>query len=242
MNFSLLTDVEIRRTSRLTPLFSFFFCRLHGGSVFCIEIDEDRKMVYTGSGDKTISLWDLGTGHWYAQAHGHTGDVYSIKRGEERILSASDDGTVREWRLEEKKKWFSELHCVSTLGITADLNGSSCDLELRDLDGGKQQRRSFQSVTHMTCLELLGEGEGHFLGGCWSGDIVLGKLHGRLKPFSQPITKHAADEGKEEFQEYLIADVSHTPVTAIAATNDCVISGCNNGAVRFSRMVPSDEV
>ncbi|QDZ23010.1 WD40 repeat domain-containing protein [Chloropicon primus] len=210
---------------------------LHGGSVFCISIDEERKTVLTGSGDKTISMWGLETGHWYAQAHGHTGDVYDIKQGKQgRILSASDDGTVREWSLEGKQEWFQELYCVSTLGITADMNQDKCELDACNLDDGAS-RKSFRSVTHMTCLELLGEEEMSFLGGCWSGDIVLGKMHGGIKPFSQPITKHAeSEEHKGEFDAYLIPDVSHSPVTAITAESDCVITGFNNGAVRFSRM------
>ena len=67
----------------------------HGGSVFCIAIDEETRRVYTGSGDKTISLWGLETGHWYAQAHGHHGDVYDIKVGKDnKVVSASDDGKL----------------------------------------------------------------------------------------------------------------------------------------------------
>jgi len=212
---------------------------LHGGSVFCIAIDEEARTVYTGSGDKTISLWGLETGHWYAQAHGHMGDVYDIKKGKDKLLSASDDGTVREWKLEGKREWFQELVCTSTLGLTADMNQSECELQLCNLSGEEEatKRRTFRGVSHMTCVELLGEDESRFLGGCWSGEIVMGKLSGGVRSFSSPVTKKPEEEEfHDEFEEFLIPNVSHTPVTALACTSDCVITGFNNGAVRFSRM------
>ena len=202
---------------------------LHGGSVFSIAIDDDKRTVYTGSGDKTISLWDLRSGHWLSQAHGHTGDVYDIVLGEQRILSASDDGTVREWMVEGNREWFQELVCVSTLGITIDMYSDTCELELHKLSKDSSSS-SFRSATHMTCLEMLGGEEKAFLGGTWSGDLVLGNLYGGMKAFSQPVAKNADNEEKDDYS------VSHTPVTAIAATSDCVVTGFNNGAVRFSRM------
>ena len=89
----------------------------------------------------------------------------------------------------------------------------------------------------MTCVELLGEDESRFLGGCWSGEIVMGKLRGGVRSFSSPVTmKPEEEEFHDEFEEFLIPNVSHTPVTALACTSDCVITGFNNGAVRFSRM------
>ena len=76
------------------------------------------------------------------------GDVYDIKKGKDKLLSASDDGTVREWKLEGKREWFQELVCTSTLGLTADMNQSECELQLCNLSGEEEatKRRTFRGV------------------------------------------------------------------------------------------------
>ena len=200
---------------------------LHGGSVYCIAIDNDKNCVYTGAGDKTICLWDLQTGHWFAQAHGHTGDVYDIAAGSKRALSAAADGTIREWRVEEKEKDFVELVNVNTLGLTADMEGEECVLAVKALGGGPS---AFRGITECMCLEILGEREDKFLGGTWSGDVILGDLATGGKAFSRPVTKRAEDDGADNY------NCRYSPVTAIAATDCVVVSGFNNGAVRFSQM------
>ena len=180
---------------------------LHGGSVFCIAIDEAKQRVYTGSGDKTISLWDLSLGHWVAQAHAHTGDVYDLcSLSCSGALSASSDGTIREWKVEGKDKWFNELQNVSTLDLS----------------------------TPLTCLEMLGGEERCFLAGTWKGDVVLGNLKGGKKAFSKPISKRKETGDNEQ---------ANSAVTAITGTQECVVTGFDNGAVRFSRMSTTiDEV
>ena len=191
-----------------------------------------------------------------------------LRFSDERILFFSltppSSGTIREWKLEGKRDWFQELQCVLTLAITTDVGTNDCELELKNLDEARRSHakgegrsdrsdsggspRSLRSprsptklstATHVTCIELLGREGKAFLGGCWSGDIVLGKLRGSSRPFSKPITKHAEDEDNKNFDlaaQYRISNVSHTPVTAITASSECVVSGFNNGVVRFSRM------
>ena len=142
----------------------------------------------------------MSLGHWVAQAHAHTGDVYdlcSLSSPRSGALTCSSDGTVREWKVEGKDKWFNELLNVSTLDLS----------------------------TPLTCLEMLGGEERSFLAGTWHGDVILGNLSGGKKPFSRPIPK----KEKEQWE-------GNSPVTAIAGTHDCVVTGFDNGAVRFSRM------
>jgi hypothetical protein len=81
--------------------------------------------------------------------------------------------------------------------------------------------------TPLTCLEMLGGEERSFLAGTWNGDVILGNLSGGKKPFSRPIPKN---EKEEEHGQ------GNSPVTAITGTYDCVVTGFDNGAVRFSRM------
>mmetsp|Transcript_31330 Transcript_31330/g.67542 ORF Transcript_31330/g.67542 Transcript_31330/m.67542 type:complete len:547 (+) Transcript_31330:179-1819(+) len=211
---------------------------LHGGSVFAIAIDDAAKRCYTGSSDKTLSLWDLESGHWLSQAHGHAGDIYDIVLGTERILTASDDGTVREWALDGNREWFQELVCSQVLGADAQMDSMSEDSCKLDFKRVPTDVAGFRGVTPLSCLSLLGAEEKHFLAGTWSGDVVMGHLDpdGRdTQTFSKAIMKNVDLEEKDDGYYR-----SHSPVTAIAATTECVITGFNYGAVRFSRMMKAE--
>ncbi len=53
--------------------------------------------VVSGSHDKSIRVWDVGTGAHDATLEGHDGAVFALAVHGDRLFSASFDGTIRVW-------------------------------------------------------------------------------------------------------------------------------------------------
>ena len=71
----------------------------HTDWVFSVAPLEGGKLA-SGSGDKTIRIWDLATGACERVLEGHTDTVYSVVPLEGgRLASASADDTIRIWDL-----------------------------------------------------------------------------------------------------------------------------------------------
>jgi WD40 repeat protein len=70
----------------------------HRGAVPSAAFDDSGKLVVTGGDDQYIGVWDAGTGRNLAMMPGHgdvVNDVQFVGGDHPRILSASDDSTVR---------------------------------------------------------------------------------------------------------------------------------------------------
>ncbi|KAG4437673.1 hypothetical protein IFR05_006835 [Cadophora sp. M221] len=71
----------------------------HTGWVRSVAFSPDSKQVISGSGDRTVRLWDAATGAALQTLEGHTGSVSSVafSPDSKQVVSGSDDGTVRLW-------------------------------------------------------------------------------------------------------------------------------------------------
>jgi WD40 repeat protein len=68
----------------------------HTAALTWADFSRDGKLVVTGSADNTIRVWDAKTGYALATLNWHGEAVNHVQFGPDgRILSASDDGTVR---------------------------------------------------------------------------------------------------------------------------------------------------
>ena len=70
--------------------------------VFSVAFSPDGKTVVSGSADKTVRIWDVGTGDNTQVLKGHTDIVYSVafSRDGKTVVSGSQDGTIRTWDVE----------------------------------------------------------------------------------------------------------------------------------------------
>ncbi|KAI8911640.1 WD40-repeat-containing domain protein, partial [Gorgonomyces haynaldii] len=71
----------------------------HEDSVECLDFEHMYGLLATGSADKTVRVWDLGTNQCKAILTGHTGWVRSVQVTGNMLVSGSSDHTVKLWDL-----------------------------------------------------------------------------------------------------------------------------------------------
>lgn len=92
----------------------------HCGAIW--SIDRHESILFTGSYDKTIKLWDSKSGNCLDTLRGHLNWVSCVKYNSfyNKLISASWDSTIRVWNLNTKQteKIFNEengnyIYCIS---------------------------------------------------------------------------------------------------------------------------------
>ncbi|KAG2494918.1 hypothetical protein HYH03_006853 [Edaphochlamys debaryana] len=84
--------------------------RRHHKPVLCMTTTPDSKYLITGSADRTVRVWDVGSGYCTATLRGHHGDIMSvaITPSGKQVLSGGTDRVVIVWD-------FATGECVRSL-------------------------------------------------------------------------------------------------------------------------------
>ena len=61
----------------------------HLGEVTCLQLDGQRGVLFTGSGDKTIKLWDIRTWKPVQTLKGHQNKVFCLQAQENTLVTGS---------------------------------------------------------------------------------------------------------------------------------------------------------
>ena len=122
----------------------------HTWHVYSVSFSPDGTTLASGSGDETVRLWDVETGHHIRTLEGHTWHVNSISFSPDSVIlaSGSSDFTVRLWdvatgrQLQRLEGHMGEVYSVSFSpdGTTLASGSSDATVRLWDVATGKQFR------------------------------------------------------------------------------------------------------
>jgi WD40 repeat protein len=89
---------EILRLTKRTM--KKFFLK-HGAPIRSVAFSPDGKFLASGSDDKTVKVWEVGSWREVATLRGHGGYVYSVSFSPDGkfLASGSDDKTVKVWEV-----------------------------------------------------------------------------------------------------------------------------------------------
>ncbi|XP_038051172.1 WD repeat and FYVE domain-containing protein 2-like isoform X1 [Patiria miniata] len=85
----------------------FLFFRLDKGSTRCLAWDAENKLLFSGSFDQSIIVWDIGGQKGTAfELQGHTGKVESVcySARSKQLFSAGDDNNIVVWNMAAKRQ------------------------------------------------------------------------------------------------------------------------------------------
>ncbi|MEG4518497.1 MULTISPECIES: WD40 domain-containing protein [unclassified Microcoleus] len=86
--------------------------RGHTGGIWSVAVCLDNQLLASGSGDRTIRLWNLQTGSCLNVLHKHTSWVTSVSFSPDGqfLISGSDDRTLKVWDI-------ATGFCIQTLMV-----------------------------------------------------------------------------------------------------------------------------
>ncbi|XP_051124136.1 protein JINGUBANG-like [Andrographis paniculata] len=77
----------------------------HADAISCLSINEDNRLLYSASWDKTFKVWKLDSSKCVESVKAHDDAVNSVVAGANgMVYTASADGTVKAWKRENKGK------------------------------------------------------------------------------------------------------------------------------------------
>jgi DNA-binding beta-propeller fold protein YncE len=162
----------------------------HEAWVSSVAVTPDGKYVVSGSGDKTVRLWELATGKEVRRFPGHDKPVYSVAVTPDGkyVVSGSLDNTVRLWELEtgkEVRRFTGHGDWVMNVAVTPDgkyvVSGSGDKtLRLWELATGKEVRRFPGHADWVMSVAVTPDGK-YVVSGSGDGTLRLWDLaKGRL--------------------------------------------------------------
>jgi RNA polymerase sigma factor (sigma-70 family) len=173
----------------------------HQGAVYTTEVSPDGKTIATCSQDRTVRLWDAGTGKEIRQLRGHTERVVDLcySRDGKLLASGGDDNRVNVWETATGKRLRQfEGRCVAFSPdgklLAAATSDQGSDIKLVDLATGKVLRR-LRGHKSMA-LRLVFSPNGKILASGGMGAVLLGP-RGNEESRSFPISLWEVTSGKK---------------------------------------------
>ncbi|KAI8056509.1 WD40-repeat-containing domain protein [Gilbertella persicaria] len=71
----------------------------HTDDILCIDFNHPKGMLISSSLDGTVRAWDLYRNRCLGNLEGHNGNVRCMQLKEARLLTGSDDSTIKQWDL-----------------------------------------------------------------------------------------------------------------------------------------------
>jgi hypothetical protein len=144
---------------RLWDLAGKRLCRFEGhtGPVTCVAYAPDGTWGASGGLDRTVRIWDLASGKELYKFVGHEKGVLSVAidpGGQQQVVSAGADGTMRLWDAEEGEIAAFRGHEDSVTAVAFAPNGQ------RVLSGGRDKTvRLWDAVTAVELCRFTGHSE-----------------------------------------------------------------------------------
>ena len=139
-----------------------------GGVPNGIAVLPDNQRVITSQYDRSITLWDMGTGRAVRQFLGHTemvDDNICVTPDGKRLLSGGHDGLVRLWDIETATPIhsFHEKYCdcvaISSDGRLAAHGTSDSGWRLWEIESGQSRPRKERPSTNLLSLAFSPDGK-----------------------------------------------------------------------------------
>ncbi|CAG8546055.1 5254_t:CDS:10 [Paraglomus brasilianum] len=115
----------------------------HSGAIMELHWSRDSSKIFSCATDKTLGVWDVTTGERIKRFKGHQSFVNSMssaRRGNEILVSGSDDGMIKLWDLRQKEavdtftqKYQITATCFSEAGDLVFAGSIDNDIKAWDL-------------------------------------------------------------------------------------------------------------
>ncbi|KAG8533771.1 uncharacterized protein KY384_001512 [Bacidia gigantensis] len=115
----------------------------HKSAVLSLHWSRDSSCIFSASADMTLASWDLESGQRIRKHEGHTeivNDITASPRGEEILLSASDDGCIGVWdpRIKRAVDFIETNFPITAIAMAEAGNeiytgGIDCDVKVWDI-------------------------------------------------------------------------------------------------------------
>ncbi len=221
-----------------------FSLKKHTDWVTAAEFSPNGKYLATGDRVGGILIWEPSTGMQLYSLRGHRGSITQLswRADSGLLLSTSEDGTAKTWKVEEEQQVRSwNAHSGGALSGSFDRTGNVItagrDKQVSYWDGNGSKKRSFAVTNDIPVRATLSHDSKRAIASDWTGNIYVwntadGKLIGELS-VNPPTLEQRAEEVKNEIDISLVAIEKLTANLAAAKEEYALIEGQQGDKVKL---------